>query len=863
MRRFFFILFTIILVNNVSSQENRIVERRLSPSLKQFLITGEKKDSLDVIISSGNISLNNLKQGRIISRYTVPNAAVLRVKSDEVTELLKDLSITFIDLYQTPKEELTTGSLDLAVNKVNLAHDAYPAIKGDNINISIKENNFDTTDVDLKGRVIRSVEPSSTITSHASIMATTTAGAGNSSPFALGAAPASYVTSSNFANLFPDADSVFIRKNITIQNHSYGTQIQNYYGVEAAAYDLATLNNSSIVHVFSSGNSGTASSASGYYSGVNNFANLTGNFKMAKNIITVGAIDSFYTVSPLSSRGPAYDGRVKPELVAFGEDGTSGAAAMVSGCVSLLQQQYKLMHNGNIPKASVVKAVLINSADDVAAKNIDYASGYGSLNAYKSLQTLSEDKIIEGSVADNEIKRYTISISPGTAQIKLTIAWIDPPASINATKALVNDIDLALVSPANQRFYPWVLDTKNNQDSLLLDAQRKIDTLNNVEQISIESPAAGTYTIEVKGSSIKSPQQSFAIAWQADKANEFYWTFPTANEKIIAGATNVIRWQTNRNENAVIEFSTDGILWKTVDKNMALKKGYYKWNSPDTFATGILRVRFLSDSISTDTFVISKTSRLATGFNCADSFLLYWNKLPVKNYQLSSLRGNYLQPIYTTADTIALLYKSREQSDFYSVSPLVNGREGLKSFIFNANPQQSSQCYLRSFFLQSYNDKSASFSASLGSLYNVTSLSFQKKYNGGYSAIKTINNLSNTSFVFTDSSLNQGVNKYRLQLTLSNGQSLISNEVDAYYFNDKEVIIYPNPIRQGEPANVISKAGGRTILQLFNSYGSLVEQININTLLQQIRTGHLAKGIYFVRIIKDDSAHSVEKLLVY
>ena len=38
---------------------------------------------------------------------------------------------------------------------------------------------------------------------------------------------------------------------------------------------------------------------------------------MAKNIITVGHIDSLGNVLSLSSRGPAYDGRIKPELVAF------------------------------------------------------------------------------------------------------------------------------------------------------------------------------------------------------------------------------------------------------------------------------------------------------------------------------------------------------------------------------------------------------------------------------------------------------------------------------------------------------------------------------------------------------------------
>src|SRR4030095_10435784 len=121
--------------------------------------------------------------------------------------------------------------------------------------------------------------------------------------------------------------------NVSVQNHSYGTGIENFYAADAMAYDASVITRSTLTHVFSAGNSGGSASASGIYTGITGFANLTGSFKMAKDIITVGHTDSFGIVLPLSSRGPAYDGRLKPELVAFGEDGSSGAAAIVSGIV--------------------------------------------------------------------------------------------------------------------------------------------------------------------------------------------------------------------------------------------------------------------------------------------------------------------------------------------------------------------------------------------------------------------------------------------------------------------------------------------------------------------------------------------------
>jgi hypothetical protein len=188
--------------------------------------------------------------------------------------------------------------------------------------------------------------------------------------------------------------------------------VENFYGADAAAYDATVINNPSLLHVFSSGNSGTSASATGIYSGITGFANHTGSFKMAKNILTVGATDSFSVVAALSSKGPAHDGRVKPELVAFGEDGSSGAAALTSDTALLLQHTYKQLH-GCLPAGSLIKAILINSADDAGNKEVDYANGYSSLNALNAVKTLQLGRFMNGSVAHSGTQLFTISVPAG------------------------------------------------------------------------------------------------------------------------------------------------------------------------------------------------------------------------------------------------------------------------------------------------------------------------------------------------------------------------------------------------------------------------------------------------------------------
>ncbi|RYY58356.1 MAG: hypothetical protein EOO05_16700, partial [Chitinophagaceae bacterium] len=187
--------------------------------------------------------------------------------------------------------------------------------------------------------------------------------------------------------------------------------------------------------------------------------------------------------------------RVKPELVAYGEDGSSGAAAMVSGTAALIQQAFKLKH-GVLPASATTKAILINSANDVGTAGIDFSSGYGNLNTYAAVKTVQEGRIFESTIQSNKTQSVSIQVPVNTSNLKVTLVWTDPAAVVNAAKALVNDLNLIVKSPDNNQWLPWVLDHRPSLASLQLPAERKTDTLNTVELVTVNNPAAGTYTIE-------------------------------------------------------------------------------------------------------------------------------------------------------------------------------------------------------------------------------------------------------------------------------------------------------------------------------------------------------------------------------
>ena len=82
-------------------------------------------------------------------------------------------------------------------------------------------------------------------------MATILAGGGNSGPQGKGAAWQARLVSSDFARLAPDDDQQLGQAGVSVQNHSYGVAIENYYGLDAVDYDRQCRQLPTLLHVFS------------------------------------------------------------------------------------------------------------------------------------------------------------------------------------------------------------------------------------------------------------------------------------------------------------------------------------------------------------------------------------------------------------------------------------------------------------------------------------------------------------------------------------------------------------------------------------------------------------------------------------
>jgi hypothetical protein len=757
--------------------------------------------------------------------------------------------VEFVDVAdRKAHDERLLNSADLTVNTIRAVQRRYPTLTGQGLVVSIKENPLDPTDLDFRGRLVNT--PASTVieSAHASIMATLIAGAGNSGPAGEGAARQAGIASSSYANLLPDANTDLTRLGVSVQNHSYGTGIENYYGLEALGYDQQTRQLPTLLHVFSAGNSGNLASPDGTYKGLANVANLTGQFKMSKNSLAVGATDALGQVAPLSSRGPAYDGRVKPELVAYGDAGSSDASALGSGAALLVQQAYR-DQVGALPSASLVKATLINSARDVGRPEVDFVAGFGQLDALGAVRTVLEKRYQTGTVAQGQEQLFPLTVPAGTQQVKVTLTWTDPEAAANAPLALVNDLNLDVLGPgATTPWLPWSLSAYPNLDSLALPARRRADHLNNVEQVTISLPAAGTYQLRVRGYAVPSGPQAFSVAYEV-VAPSFEWLVPSAIRNVRPAQTTQLRWNyAGSATTARLEYRPVGrAAWRTITASLDPTQRTYAWAAPDTAALAQVRCIVGSQAYVSDTFALARPLPVHVGYICTEETLLSWPATPgATQYQVYRLGTASLEPFRLVADTLLQLTPALNAGAYFAVAPVLSGKVAERGATINL-AQAGVSCYVRSFLPRFPIADTAQLVLSLGTLYRLQSVQLQRLGTSGFQTIQTLRPVTQLTMLFTDGTATIGLNRYRLLGQDAAGRSFVSDTVDIQLVRRGELLVFPVPAVVGQDLQVAGEPGVPLQLALYDALGRLVRTTVVSGALNPFDTTGLRPGLYVLR----------------
>lgn len=250
----------------------------------------------------------------------------------------------------------------------------------------------------------------------------------------------------------------------------------------------------------------------------------------AKNVVAVGATDRPPNQHRWCSggRGPTLDGRRKPEVSLPGCDilsarrmlfgsggcrsgsmsGTSMAAPAVTAAVAMIEEYFvRGFHpsgeatpgDGFEPSGALVRAVLVNGAQDITGVS-GYPSdqeGWGRVDLEESLEFSGDARALwveerrhVAGLGRGEFQDFEVEVGPGEP-LRITLAFNDYPASVNASYAPVNDMDLFVRSPGGAIYSGNHFAANQSVPGVARDP------LNTIEQVHVLAPEAGTWGVRV------------------------------------------------------------------------------------------------------------------------------------------------------------------------------------------------------------------------------------------------------------------------------------------------------------------------------------------------------------------------------
>ena len=604
----------------------------------------------------------------IIEMQPNSQTAIIQVAKAE-TDYVSNLDFLYF-VEEVPEPPMPEDRLGRTLHRSNVINTMIPSGKhydGSGVHILTRDDGA-INHIDFQNRVSQPLASNSAGGTHGDGVAGIMGGAGNLDPTIQGMAPGSFMHVINYASNFSNDNTLQLHQNsnVMITNSSYSDGCNAGYTTNSRVVDLQSFQNPTLLHVFSGGNSNN--NDCGYGAGTQ-WGNITGGHKIGKNVIATANLFPDGSLVSSSSRGPSQDGRLKPDIAANGQNqlsiseantyqsfgGTSGASPGIAGVATQLYGAYRQMNNGQDPESALIKAALLNGAEDYGNPGPDYKYGFGRVNAYRSLEILENGNYLSSTITQNGSNTHTISIPANVKQVKVMTYWAEDAAAINASMVLINDLDMTMTTPSGEVYLPWVLDNTPNPINLDANAVRGIDNLNNVEQITLDNPAIGNYTINVAAPVVPSGSVKYYVV-TSFIYDEITVVYPIGGEGLIPGTMERIHWDAFGNQSSfLIQMTNDGgANWFTI-ANVSGDERMFDWTIPN-MVTGQAQIRIIRDNNTGQSqanfSILGRPEGITLTQVCPNSIRIEWDSLMgATAYDVFILGYQYMDSIGTTSDT--------------------------------------------------------------------------------------------------------------------------------------------------------------------------------------------------------------------
>ena len=656
---------------------------------------------------SNKLGFSIIKIDKTRSRFTA------QLTTNQLQEVAKIPFVFYISTFYPNKNFLISESMQmLGINQLRNVEPFNFNLKGEGVSVGVWDEGIVGQHYDLpsnKNHVVDKEFNSFAHTFHPTNVGSFIAGQGTNFISLQGVAPKSDIYYWDvFNDIVDEIESGKNNYNVDISNHSYNYASTNctqsgFYLPEAADLDKLVYEHPSILPVVAVGNSASLCSLT------DTFSSIDIGFQGCKNAITVGWIFSNEMIVGNSGRGPTVDGRLKPELVAKGFGvtmatpnnnygtgyGSSYSAPQIVGIAALIHQQFKQQY-ASTPNASLVKAILCNTAKDLGNIGPDYTFGYGLPDAISALNNVRMQHFFEDNVTQNGTKTLAITVPSGVSKLNAMLCWTDKESSPLATNNIVNNLDLKIVTPNGDTILPWKLYPNFYKNT----ATRGVDNLNTIEQVTINTPIAGNYTIVVKGTNVPFGPQDFSVTYDF-KQRKIELMYPNGGEILDVGSVTRIRWKNNGMDTlGTIQLSLDsGATWQTIAFNYQLNKQTFDYTFPSIVSKKCLvRILLENNTQSASTFTIGAQVNYSSinATVCDQSAKISWSAFPgASAYNVFLFMDSVWVNVGQSSTTSFMVNNLVNGKDYlYAISTIVNGVEGNHSLAKSFTPIATAACPL-------------------------------------------------------------------------------------------------------------------------------------------------------------------------